>query len=190
MRAPRLTVTVLVVGVAIWVLDRVTKSWALETLVPGVPREVFGSVLRFTLLFNPGAAFSFGTGITPVFSVVQAVVAVAVVVASLRVGSWLWAIGLGLVLGGASGNLVDRLTRPPGFGRGEVVDFLQLPHWPVFNVADSAICVAAALIAFAAFRGVGFDGGREASRAAPARADDGGRPTSSGSAADSEVRDG
>lgn len=159
-RSPRLTLVVLLLGAAVWGVDRATKAWALAELVPGQPREVLGSFLRFTLLFNPGAAFSLGTGITPVFTLVQAAVVIAVVVLSVRVGSWLWALGLGLVLGGAAGNLADRLTRPPGLGRGEVVDFLQLPNWPVFNVADSAICVAAALIALAAFRGVDLDGGR------------------------------
>lgn len=153
--------TVLLLGAVVWGLDRLTKTWALAELVPGRRVPLLGDVLQLNLLFNPGAAFSLGTGITPVFTTIQFVVAVACVVAAWWVGSRGWAIALGLVLGGASGNLVDRLTRAPGFGFGHVVDFLELPHWPVFNIADAAICTAAVLIAVTAFRGIGFDGSRE-----------------------------
>lgn len=164
---PHLTVVVLGVGAAVWGLDRLTKAWALRELVPGVPRPLIGDLLQLNLLFNPGAAFSLGTGVTPVFATIQAVVSVAVVVAAFRVGSAWWALGLGLVLGGAFGNLTDRLTRPPSFGHGHVVDFLQLPYWPVFNIADSAICVAAVVLALTAFRDIGFDGSRAAADDGP-----------------------
>ncbi len=156
-----LTVVVLGLGVLVWGLDRATKLWALAELTPGVPRPLLGDVLQLNLLFNPGAAFSLGTGVTPVFAAIQAIVSVAVVVAAFRVRSLWWAVGLGFVLGGAAGNLTDRLIRPPSFGHGHVVDFLQLPSWPVFNIADSAICTAAVVLAVAAFRGIGFDGTRE-----------------------------
>lgn len=137
-------------------LDRLTKLWALSSLDENVPQDFVGSLLRLRLIFNPGAAFSLGTGATPLFTVIQAVVSVAVVVAALRVGRLRWAIALGLVLGGASGNLTDRLTRPPGFGLGHVVDFLELPNFPVFNIADSAIVAAACLVALLSLRGVPF----------------------------------
>lgn len=135
------------VALVVYVADRATKSWALSNLEPGVPRDFVGTVLRLNLIFNPGAAFSLGTGLTPLFTVIQAGVTVAVVVACRRLVSWGWAATLGLLLGGVLGNLTDRLTRPPGVGVGHVVDFLQLPYWPVFNIADSCIVTAAILIA-------------------------------------------
>ncbi|GAB96289.1 lipoprotein signal peptidase [Kineosphaera limosa NBRC 100340] len=167
-----LTATVLGLGLTVWGLDQLTKMWALRELTPGVPRPLVGEILQLNLLFNPGAAFSLGTGVTPVFATIQAVVSLAIVVAAFRVGSAWWAVGLGLVLGGASGNLTDRLTRPPGFMHGHVVDFLQLPNWPVFNIADSAIVTAAFLLALTAFRGIGFDGSREGEGAGGQRATD------------------
>lgn len=179
---PALTAVVLGLGLLVWTLDRLSKEWALRELTPGVVRPLLGEFLQLTLLFNPGAAFSLGTGVTPVFTVIQAIVSVAVVIAAFRVGSAWWALGLGLVLGGASGNLTDRLTRPPGFGHGHVVDFLMLPNWPVFNLADSAICVAAAVLAVVAFRGIGFDGSREG---APARGSGSGPDSGDDSGSDS-----
>ena len=159
---PALTAVVLGLGLLVWTLDKLSKEWALRELTPGVVRPLLGEVLQLTLLFNPGAAFSLGTGVTPVFTAIQAIVSVAVVIAAFRVGSAWWAAGLGLVLGGATGNLTDRLTRPPGFGHGHVVDFLMLPNWPVFNIADICINVAAGLIILQTFRGVALDGSRDA----------------------------
>lgn len=158
---PALTAVVLLLGLLVWGLDQASKQWALSALTPGVRQPLIGDLLGLTLLFNPGAAFSLGTGATPVFATIQAVVSLAVIVAAFRVGSAWWAVGLGFVLGGASGNLTDRLTRPPGFGHGHVVDFLMLPNWPVFNLADSAICAAAAVLIVATFRGIGFEGSRQ-----------------------------
>lgn len=155
-RSARLALTVLGVGLAVYALDRVTKMWALASLAPGEPREFVGSVLQFRLIFNPGAAFSLGTEVTPVFTVIQAVVSIGVLYAALRVRSLPWAVALGLVLGGATGNLTDRLTRPPGIGLGHVVDFLELPNFPVFNIADSAIVAAAVLVALLSLRNVPF----------------------------------
>ncbi len=149
-----------------YLLDQVTKALAVQRLVPGESTELLGSFLRLTLVRNPGAAFSFGTGATWVLSIIAAVVSVAVIVYARRLGSTLWAIALGLLLTGALGNLTDRLLRAPGFARGHVVDFLQLPRWPIFNVADSAICVAAVLIVVLAVRGVDVDGGRAGAREA------------------------
>ncbi len=147
---------VLGVAVLVYLLDRATKSWALANLVENEPRDFLGSVLRLRLIFNPGAAFSLGTGATPLFTVVMAAVSVGVLYAALRVRSWPWTVALGLVLGGATGNLTDRLIQPPGFARGHVVDFLELPHWPIFNIADSAIVTAAVLVALLSLRNVPF----------------------------------
>ncbi len=121
-----------------------------------MPKDWLGSVLRLHLVFNPGAAFSLGTGVTPVFTIIQASVAVAVLVAARRVASWPWGAALGLLLGGVLGNLTDRLTRPPGVGVGHVVDFLQLPYWPVFNIADSSIVSAAIAVALLTAKGLSW----------------------------------
>lgn len=159
-RRPRLAALLLSVGVVVYGLDRATKAWALANLTPGVPEDFVGSLVRLNLLFNPGAAFSFATSATPVFAVIMAIVSGAVLWYARKVGSLLWALALGLVLGGSLGNLTDRLTRPPGFGWGHVVDFLELPNFPVFNIADSGIVTGAALVALAAFLGIAADGTR------------------------------
>ncbi len=156
LRHPRVLGLLLGVAALIYLLDRGTKAWALANLEPGVPRDWLGSVLRLHLVFNPGAAFSLGTGVTPVFTIIQASVAVAVLVAARRVASWPWGVALGLLLGGVLGNLTDRLTRPPGVGVGHVVDFLQLPYWPVFNIADSSIVCAAITVALLTARGLSW----------------------------------
>lgn len=155
-------VLVLAIAACVYALDRVTKSWALANLTPGVPQEFLGDWLRLNLIFNPGAAFSLGIGLTPLFTIMMVLVSVAIVVSWRRLGSWGWAVALGLLLGGAQGNLTDRLTRPPGFGVGHVVDFLQLPYWPIFNIADSSVVSAAALVALLALRDVPFNGVRRA----------------------------
>ncbi|MFC0359549.1 MULTISPECIES: signal peptidase II [Kytococcus] len=140
---------------ALWVvLDQATKQWALSGLERGVTRPLLGELLQLRLVFNPGAAFSLGTGTTWVFTVLATLVTGAILWFSTRVVSPLWALALGLVAGGAAGNLVDRLVRAPGVGRGHVVDFLMLPHWPIFNVADIGVTCGAALIVLQALRGV------------------------------------
>lgn len=151
----------LVAGTA-YLADRLSKGWALDNLADGRSRDLVGSLVRLTLTYNSGAAFSLGTGATWVFTVIATVVAVAILFISRRLRSPGWAVALGLLLGGCLGNLTDRLTRPPGFGRGEVVDFLQLPNFPIFNIADSAVVSAAVLIGLLALRGIGLDGQRNA----------------------------
>ncbi|MBA3719397.1 MAG: signal peptidase II [Nocardioidaceae bacterium] len=146
-------------GVA-WAVDVVTKVVAVETLSDRPPVEVVPGVLDLTLTRNPGAAFSIGPGLTVVLTVVAVVVVGVVLRLAVRVRDRLWAIALGLLLGGALGNLTDRLAREPGPFQGHVVDFLRLPNWPVFNVADSCIVVAAVLIGVQAIRGIGLDGTR------------------------------
>jgi signal peptidase II len=140
--------------------DVVTKVVAVETLAgqPAIP--VIGDLLTLRLTRNPGAAFSLGTSATFALSVISIVVVFVVVWLGRRVASPLWAVALGLLLGGAAGNLTDRLLREPSPMRGHVVDFLELPNWPVFNLADSAIVLAAGLIIMQSFRGVQIDGGR------------------------------
>jgi signal peptidase II len=155
-RAPQL----LAVAGAALVVDILTKQLAVQRLTGRPPVQVVGDLLQLTLARNPGAAFSTGTSYTAVISLVAIVAAGVVLWLSRRVRTWLWALALGLLLGGILGNLVDRLFRAPGPLRGHVVDFLELPHWPVFNVADMCINVAAVLILVQALRGVRLDGRR------------------------------
>jgi signal peptidase II len=157
----QLYLAVVIVAVPVYVADQLTKAWAAANLRPDQPRELIGSVLRLNLIRNSGAAFSIGTGATWVLTAIACSVVVFVVITARRLGSRGWAVALGLLLAGSLGNLTDRMFRAPGPGRGEVVDFVQLPHYPIFNIADSAIVSAAVLIALMAFRGVSIDGTRE-----------------------------
>jgi signal peptidase II len=149
-------------GVALlaYVADVVTKVVAVEVLANSPAIPVVGDLLTLRLTRNPGAAFSLGTSATFALSVISIVVVIVVLVLGRRVASPMWAVALGLLLGGAAGNLTDRLLREPAPMRGHVVDFLELPNWPVFNLADSAIVLAAGLIILQSFRGVQIDGGR------------------------------
>ena len=147
-------------GVAgsLYALDQVTKALVVAHLADEPDKRVIGDLLVLHLTRNPGAAFSTGTRYTVALSIL-AVLAVAVIVALMRrVGNGIWALALGLLLAGVGGNLTDRLVRDPGPFRGHVVDFLMLPHWPVFNVADICINLAAACILIQAFRGIRLNG--------------------------------
>src|SRR5665647_322132 len=155
-----LYLAVVIVAVPVYVADQLTKAWASANLQSDQPRSLIGSILQLNLTHNSGAAFSIGTGATWILTAIACSVVVFVVVTARRLGSRGWALALGLLLGGSLGNLSDRMFRAPGPGRGQVVDFLQLPHYPIFNIADSAIVSAAVLIALLAFRGVRIDGTR------------------------------
>lgn len=160
---PRRTTLILMVA-AFWVLlDQATKWWAESALTRGESVPLVGELLQLHLAYNPGAAFSLGTGMTGVLTVVATAVVVVIIWQALRTRSLPWALTLGLLLGGAVGNLVDRYFRAPGPGRGHVVDFLALPNFPVFNMADIGISVAAVLIVLLALRGYLPDGTREVS---------------------------
>ena len=141
-------------ALAVYVLDQITKAVAKSALEGKEPVEVVGGLLRMRLVLNPGAAFGIAGGATIVFTIVAAAVAIAIVRMARTLHSVPWAIALGLLLGGALGNLTDRVLREPGLFRGHVVDFLELPHWPVFNVADMAICTAAAALVLLSLLGV------------------------------------
>lgn len=158
--AVRLPLLVLLIAATVIVVDQATKSWAVVVLTGREPVDVLGSLLRLELVRNSGAAFSLATGTTWIFTVIATGVALVIARISRKLGSVWWAVGLGLLLGGALGNLMDRLFRAPGPGVGHVVDFLALPHWPVFNVADMCIDTAGVLIAVLALRGIGIDGSR------------------------------
>lgn len=158
---PRLVVGVLVLAGAVLAVDQLSKAWALGALTEGERTPLLGDLLGLTLLFNPGAALSLATGMTWVFTVAAVAVTVVVLRVARRLGSRTWAVALGLLLGGALGNLVDRLVREPGFARGHVIDFIAYGDWFVGNVADIAIVAAACLIVLLSLRGVGMDGTRE-----------------------------
>lgn len=148
---------------AAWVtVDQITKNLAETHLSDGSTIPLVGELLQLHLTYNPGAAFSMGTGSTGLLTALAVTVCVVIVWNARRLGSLGWALGLGLLLGGALGNLTDRLTREPGFGKGHVVDFLMLPNFPIFNVADIGITSAAILIGLLALRGINPDGTRAA----------------------------
>ena len=132
-------------GVAwfVWILDLATKIWAVSALSNKPDIEVFGSFFKLTLVRNSGAAFSFAEGATMLLSIFGLFVLAAIFYFSPRITSKGWAVVLGLVMGGILGNLVDRIFREPGVLRGHVIDWMQLPNWPIFNIADSAIVIAA-----------------------------------------------
>ncbi|HLR93670.1 MAG TPA: signal peptidase II [Jiangellaceae bacterium] len=147
------------IAVLLLILDQVTKHLAVSRLGDAVVPLV-GDVLQLRLIRNPGAAFSLFTDLTVLLTGVSAVVAVVILWVSRRVTSTGWAVALGLLLGGVLGNLTDRLFRQPGPLRGHVVDFLELPNWPVFNLADSAVVCAAVLVVLLSLRGIPYEAPR------------------------------
>jgi signal peptidase II len=161
----RLPLLLAVVAAGVVTLDQVTKYLAVRHLTPDVPVTLIDGWLQLRLIRNSGAAFSLGTGMTWLLTIIATVVSVVIVRVARRLGSVAWAVALGLMLGGALGNLTDRLLRAPGFGRGHVVDFIEylkfpFMDFPVFNVADSCVVSAAVLIAVLGVVGVGVDGRR------------------------------
>ena len=156
----RLLTVLLSLAVVIVAIDQVSKFYAVERLTPGVIVPIIGDYLGWQLIYNPGAAFSMATGMTWVLTIVAVVVVVVVLRVARKLRSRVWAVALGLLLGGAIGNLVDRLVRDPGFAQGHVVDFINYNGWFVGNVADIAIVLAAVLIAVLALVGLEVDGQR------------------------------
>jgi signal peptidase II len=156
---PRL-LFLLAVATVVLALDVTTKHLAVDRLSDRGPVEVIDDLLTLRLVRNAGAAFGFASGLTVIFSVVAVGVVVVILRAAARLRSLGWAISLGLVLGGAIGNLLDRVFREPGLFRGRVIDFIELPHWPVFNLADSAIVSGGVLMVLLSVRGVQYDGRR------------------------------
>lgn len=166
------------VALAAYLIDLTTKQLALTHLQEADgsrPRvDLVGDLLGLQLAFNPGAAFSLGEDFTVVISCVAIVATVVVLVVSARLRSPLWAVALGILLAGITGNLTDRLFRDPAPFHGHVVDMIELPNFPIFNVADMCINIAAVLIVVQAFRGVRVDGSRieEAEKGTPDEAGD------------------
>ena len=143
-------------GVAwfVWVLDLATKLWAVSTLSDRSNIKVIGDFFQLTLVRNPGAAFSVAEGATVFLTLFGFTVMAVIFYYSTRITSKGWSVVLGLAMGGILGNLVDRLFREPGVFRGHVIDWLQIPNWPVFNIADTAIVVAAAISMILSLRNI------------------------------------
>ncbi len=152
----RMRLLLSVAGVVL-ILDIVSKVLAVHLLTPGQPVSIIGDTVTWTLVRNSGAAFSMATGYTWVLTLVAAGVVVGIIWMGRRLVSPWWALGLGMILGGALGNLVDRFFRSPGPLRGHVVDFLSIGWWPVFNVADPAVVGGAILLVVLSLFGFDFD---------------------------------
>lgn len=167
------------VAVVLVALDQWTKQLALDGLADGSEVRILGGLVYLDLTFNAGAAFSFGTGLTWIFPIFAIVISAAILWYARGLRSWPWALGLGLILGGAQGNLMDRLFREPGPFRGHVVDFISVfapnaEKFPIFNIADSALTVGVVLVIALELFGFRRDGLREVGgrRQAPAAAPD------------------
>lgn len=146
------------VAIAVVALDQATKALAVAFLEGGRVVPVLGPWVQLSFARNPGAAFSMGTGMTWVFTAFAAVVSVLLVRTTRTLTHGGWAVALGATLGGALGNLVDRLVREPGPLRGHVVDFIAFPHWPLFNIADSALVCSAVAMVWFSLRGIEMAG--------------------------------
>ncbi len=155
---------ILAIAVAVLAADIITKVIVVAKLSGRPNLHIIGSFLQLTETRNPGAAFSIGG---PSTTILFTAIAVGVVIVILRFSQQIrsagWAVALGLLLGGATGNLVDRIFRSPGPFRGWVVDWIQVPHWPVFNIADSSIVCGGILAVILAMRNVRIDGTRPTS---------------------------
>ncbi|WP_150118333.1 signal peptidase II [Cellulomonas sp. B6] len=160
-RRRRLLRTFALLTAGVLLVDQLTKVWAVATLVPGERTPLLGELFGLQLIRNEGAALSIASGMTWVLTIVATAVVVVIVRVSRRLGSRGWAVALGLLLGGALGNLVDRMVREPAPLHGHVVDFLAYWHLFIGNVADIAIVVAAVLVVWLSARGVHVDGSRD-----------------------------
>jgi signal peptidase II len=154
-------VVLALVALAIYAFDQVAKYLIVKNIHENDTVNVLGTLLQFHFVKNSGAAFSLGTNVTWIFSIVAAAVVVFIVIYARRIRSFGWGILFGLLLGGTLGNLTDRLFREPSFGQGHVVDFVQVYGFPaIFNIADSAICISMVLFVILTIAGVGLDGRR------------------------------
>ncbi|GLW63172.1 hypothetical protein Arub01_14160 [Actinomadura rubrobrunea] len=152
--------TLVAVALVALTLDAVSKIIVVAALSDREPIRLLGGLLTLRETRNSGAAFSIGTGYTIIFTLIACAVVAAILRTARNLRSLPWAVCLGLLLGGAVGNLVDRLLRAPAPLKGHVVDWIELPYWPVFNLADSAIVCGGALAVVLAARGLQLDGTR------------------------------
>ncbi|MFB3738430.1 MAG: signal peptidase II [Candidatus Velamenicoccus archaeovorus] len=158
MNARRLAASLYLSAAVVYGLDRLTKLWAEHQLAGRPPLTLIPGVLRLTYTTNSGGAFGLGQSAPWIFATATIAISIAIVVVSVRLPRLSAAVALGMILGGAMGNLTDRLLRGDGFLTGRVVDFVDVRIWPVFNLADSAIVVGALLLVLLGLRREG-DGG-------------------------------
>ncbi|MFE7812716.1 signal peptidase II [Streptomyces sp. NPDC057433] len=157
-RGKRRVAVLFAVAVVAYALDLISKMIVVAKLEHHEPIEIVGDWLRFEAIRNAGAAFGFGEAFTVIFTLIAAAVIVVIIRLARKLYSLPWAIALGLLLGGALGNLTDRIFRSPGVFQGAVVDFIAPKHFAVFNLADSAIVCGGILIVLLSFRGLDPDG--------------------------------
>ncbi|WP_320776225.1 signal peptidase II [Streptomyces sp. CRN 30] len=157
-RGKRRIAVLFAVAALAYVLDLVSKTVVVAKLEHHEPIEILGDWLRLVAIRNAGAAFGFGEAFTVIFTVIAAAVIVVIARLARKLYSLPWAIALGLLLGGALGNLTDRIFRSPGVFEGAVVDFIAPKHFAVFNLADSAIVCGGILIVLLSFKGLDPDG--------------------------------
>ena len=149
--------SVFLVAALVWATDFVSKNWAVNSLAGREPRRMLGNFLKLTFTKNSGAAFSVATGATILLAAFAILVILAIGYWAPRITSRRWGLVLGLVLGGTLGNLSDRILRAnigTGVMKGQVIDWIELPHWPVFNLADSSIVIAAVLASYLTIRNI------------------------------------
>ncbi len=157
----RRTEVLLAVAATVLVCDAITKAIVVAQLSGHRPVRLLGGLLTLQVMRNSGAAFNIGTSMTVVFTAIAVGVIIFILRTARRLRSLPWAITLGLLLGGATGNLADRLARSPAPLRGYVVDWIELPHWPVFNLADSAIVCGGVIAILLSVKGMRIDGTRD-----------------------------
>ncbi|WP_049562091.1 signal peptidase II [Nonomuraea sp. SBT364] len=148
----------LALAAVVLVADQLSKFWAVSALSGGERVTVIPELIQLRLLFNPGAAFSIGEGMTWVFTLTAAAAVAGILYAGRRLRSSAWTVVLGALLGGATSHLLDRLFRPPGFARGHVVDFIDYGGLFVGNVADIALTVSCAVLVLLTARGIPLAG--------------------------------
>jgi len=146
----------LITALIVILFDLATKAWAVARLENQSEIKVIGELLKFSFVRNPGAAFSFGTNFTWVFTLIAIAVSIAILYVSKLVTNKPWAIALGGLLGGAVGNLIDRIFRSPEMFHGHVVDFISVPNYPMFNISDSAVVLSAIAMIILSLRGVDY----------------------------------
>lgn len=135
-------------------IDQFLKNYLIEKLTVGAPIDFIGNLVRLNLVFNDSAAFSIGFGATWVLTILSSVAVLVLIWFSFKIETLSWAIMAGVLLGGVTGNLIDRLFREPGFAIGHVVDYIQIPfNFPIFNVADIAIFISCSLTVIRIMRG-------------------------------------
>jgi signal peptidase II len=162
-------VVLALVALAVYGIDQLAKLLIVNSLSIGEQVNAIGTLLQFHFVENTGAAFSIGSGMTWIFTIVATAVAIFIVAYARRIRSFAWGVLFGMLLGGTIGNLTDRFFRGEHFGQGRVVDFIQVAGFPaIFNIADSAIVVSMGLFILLTLLGVGLDGRRHSRKATAA----------------------